>query len=355
MSIKEIADFILKLKKQLLIIFIFSLPTFYAIIYFFIPEEYTSTSTILPVSDGSSGMLSSLMKNLKDLPLGIGGKTKNSDTDLFLSILYSREFLENISIKFNLKNDYNTDLMEENLKIIKKKLKAELTKTNSFEISYTHYDKIKCQSILNYIIINLNEKVIELNSFKSKKYREFIEKRYLEIAGKLKASEDLMEEFQNNYKVYEPKEQIKVLFNEVILLEKKLEERKIEKELLEYYSGISNPKIKLLEKEIEHIELNLNKMKTGSNELSLKVIPQRIKEYFRVYRELTINSTLLEFIIPVYEQAKFDEAKDTPILQIIDQPNLPERKSYPPRVLFTLLLSISSLIMFVFYKYYINK
>lgn len=354
MSFKELGDLILRIKKQLLLIFLILVPAYYTIIYFFIPEEFTSTTVILPVSDGSSGMLSSLMKNLKDLPLGIGGKTKNTDTDLFLSILYSREFLENISTKFNLKNDYNTDLMEDNLKVLKGKLKAGLTKTNSFEISFTHNDKIKCQLILDYIIFTMNEKVIELNSSKSKKYREFIEKRYLDIADKLKKSEELMEEYQSVHKVYEPKEQIKILFKEILLLEKDLEEKKIEKELLEYYSGPSNPKIKLLERGIEHIELSLNKMKTGSNELSLKVMPQRMKEYLRVYRDLTINSTLLEFIIPVYEQAKFDEAKDTPVLQILDRPNLPEKKSYPPRILFSLLLTISSLLLFVVYKIYIK-
>ena len=58
---------------------------------------------------------------------------------------------------------------------------------------------------------------------------------------------------------------------------------------------------------------------------------------------------MLEFIIPLYEQAKFDEQKEIPILQVIDYGVPPEKKSYPSRVLFAVIITISSILFFLFY------
>ena len=54
---------------------------------------------------------------------------------------------------------------------------------------------------------------------------------------------------------------------------------------------------------------------------------------------------MLEFIIPLYEQAKFDEQKEVPILQVIDYGVPPEKKSYPSRVLFSLIITFASLLI----------
>jgi uncharacterized protein involved in exopolysaccharide biosynthesis len=41
--------------------------------------------------------------------------------------------------------------------------------------------------------------------------------------------------------------------------------------------------------------------------------------------------------VPLYEQAKIDEKKDYPVLQVIDYAVPPGKKSYPPRMLFALV------------------
>jgi uncharacterized protein involved in exopolysaccharide biosynthesis len=45
----------------------------------------------------------------------------------------------------------------------------------------------------------------------------------------------------------------------------------------------------------------------------------------------------MEFIVPLYEQAKIEEKKDYPILQVIDYAVPPAKKTYPPRILFALI------------------
>jgi hypothetical protein len=41
-----------------------------------------------------------------------------------------------------------------------------------------------------------------------------------------------------------------------------------------------------------------------------------------------------------YEMARIQEAKDVPVVSVIDAPGIPEKKSFPPRLLLTLLLTM---------------
>ena len=95
----------------------------------------------------------------------------------------------------------------------------------------------------------------------------------------------------------------------------------------------------------------IEKMKRGKDksELLLPIdnLPQKAMNYLRYYSEVEINKTLLEFIIPLYEQSKFEEQKSIPYIQIIDKGVPPIKKSFPPRTLLTILVTFFILI-FIF-------
>jgi hypothetical protein len=51
---------------------------------------------------------------------------------------------------------------------------------------------------------------------------------------------------------------------------------------------------------------------------------------------------MVEFLLPLYEQAKFDEQKDTPIILSIDKAVPSDKKVYPPRLIYTIIISFFS-------------
>ncbi len=53
---------------------------------------------------------------------------------------------------------------------------------------------------------------------------------------------------------------------------------------------------------------------------------------------------ILEFVLPIYEQAKIDEQKDIPVLLVLDKAVPPEKKTKPQRSLIVLLFSFLTLI-----------
>jgi uncharacterized protein involved in exopolysaccharide biosynthesis len=55
--------------------------------------------------------------------------------------------------------------------------------------------------------------------------------------------------------------------------------------------------------------------------------------YYDLYRQVTMQDTIYQTLTKQYELAKVQEAKEIPTVKVLDEPDLPERKSYPHRVI----------------------
>jgi uncharacterized protein involved in exopolysaccharide biosynthesis len=53
-----------------------------------------------------------------------------------------------------------------------------------------------------------------------------------------------------------------------------------------------------------------------------------------------VEETIYELLTQQYEVARIQEAKDVPVVSVIDMPGIPEKKSFPPRLLVALILTM---------------
>ncbi len=51
------------------------------------------------------------------------------------------------------------------------------------------------------------------------------------------------------------------------------------------------------------------------------------------YRQTKIEETVYELLTQQYELAKIEEAKEIPVVKVLDASDVPEKKSFPPRAL----------------------
>lgn len=342
---------VLKWRKTLIIVAIITIILSYLSIYLFIPPEYDSTSLIIPAQQDQLGGITSMLKNFGSLPLGLGGFSKNDEIDKYKTIIYSRAMLDKIILRFNLLSDYDLDSMEKARKILKDKIEAEETPENAFVVKVRAFTPQKSAEINNFIIDELNRQIIELNIQKSKENRIFLEDRYFEISSNLKMAEDSLNLFQKRNRVFEIEEQAKKTIEEFAVMEAELAKKKTELKILEKIYGENSPQVLAQSISVDEYEKSYERFKAGLEKdqllLSLKSIPNKSLDYLRLYRNVKIYSTMLEFIIPMYEQARFEEQKEIPILQIIDKAIAPEKKAYPPRLLFSILITLSTLFLIV--------
>jgi uncharacterized protein involved in exopolysaccharide biosynthesis len=72
-------------------------------------------------------------------------------------------------------------------------------------------------------------------------------------------------------------------------------------------------------------------------------LPRLAVPYADLYRAVRVQETIFELLTQQYESARIEEAKDIPAVNVIDSPGIPEKKSFPPRTLLILLLTLFSM------------
>jgi len=82
--------------------------------------------------------------------------------------------------------------------------------------------------------------------------------------------------------------------------------------------------------------------RVGGDELypSIRKLPLLGVEYADHYRRTKIAEVVFELLTQQYELARVQEAKEIPTVKVLDQPVVPEKKSFPPRLLIMLLCTL---------------
>lgn len=318
-------------------------------IYFLIPPQYDATALIVPSEQDQMGGISSLLKSFSNLPVNIPGLKKSTSTDIYKTIIYSRTSMENLIEKFGLYKEYGYDTMEETIKEAQANVFADETKENAYEVTVRASSPKKSADMANYLVDQLNKTIIEMDVRKSKENREFLANRYDEIKNTLKLSEDSLTHYQQKTGILMAEDQTKASIEAYTKLEADLAAKQTELSIVQKLYGQDSPQAYNSKISVTEYENKLNKIKAGTDGndlfLALKNLPSKGMNYLRLYRDVKINQAMLEFIIPLYEQARFEEQKNIPFLQIIDHAKAPEKKAYPKR--FTITLVITAIIMFI--------
>lgn len=337
----------------------------YLSIYFLLPPQYDSTAMIVSVDEQGFNPISQIANSLSSIPLsslGVGSLGADERYNLFTTIIYSRTFLEGMIDEFDLMEEYGQESLEKTIKQVSSSIEVELSPEMAYIITVRGNSPEKAVVLNNYLLEKVNSAVIELNVKKAKENRAFLEQRYSEIQYKLAKAEDSLQFFQQNTNILEVENQIKAIVEAYSKFESELALKEIEATVFEKIYGENSPQAQNSRIALETYRDEFNRIKSGKLDnslfLSLSSLPKQAKDYVRLFREVEVYNAMVEFIIPLYEQTKFEEVKSIPVLQIIDRPSLPEKKSFPPRTLFTLIITfiiIFTTSQIIFFRDYLNK
>src|SRR5271165_7045083 len=121
---------------------------------------------------------------------------------------------------------------------------------------------------------------------------------------------------------------------------------------LEQVYGPENSRVKSASARVGELRSKLRSM-SGAGESkggnggqlgpSLEQLPLLGNTYYDLARQAKINETVYEVLTKQYELAKVQEAKEIPSIRVLDEPVVPERKIWPPRLIIIILGTISAL------------
>ena len=362
----DILVVIVKWKKFLILLFITSMILSYLTIYFFVDERYSAQSLLLPSGEDSGNSLLSGLSGLKGIPFNLGGLNSNTDVDLYNSIVFSRSLLDNVISKFDLVNIYKIDTSqidhyEKTLKRLRGSISAGVNDDGmTYNVSVTAPSALLAAKMTNYIVKLLNDKIVELKIKKSTQNRIFLAERVNEIKDSLKYAENKLEEFQEKTGMFEAENQTKAILEQYAQLQAQLAEKQTEYAISKKVYGLNSPQTTNARIVANEFSEKLKSIENGKDStyklLSLNKLPQKALNYFRLFRDVQIYSNILEFELPLYEQAKFQEQKDVPILQVIDPAIPPAKRSFPKRTIMAFLITmVLMLISLVFLLLKENK
>ena len=324
---------------------------------FLIPEKFKSNAVIMIQEDDNMGLLGNVMSSAGSLLGGALFGSGSTSMDKIFGYLESRKILLNVIDKFNLIEyyDFSKYKVEKSLKAIRDDAKFDLTQNGFIEISMIHENPDTARKIVNYFITVLDSLNKAYTSAHATSNRKFVERRYLKNLEDMKIAELEFKEFQRKFKVYVIPEQLQVAFEIIAGLEGDLAKKELETDLVKISQGENSQIYLSALKQVDMLRNKINDITSGkstTNEsllyFSFKDIPQLQVEYFRLFREIEIQTKLLEFTLPMYEQAVMEEQKDIPTIIVLDTPLTPELKDSPKKAFIIIATVMFTLFIFIF-------
>ena len=341
-------------------------------IAFSIPKEYKSTTSIMPPEQGgSTAMLLSALTGhagglgaLGGLASGLLGA--HTSTALFTSMLESGTVRGHIIDRFDLQHVYHKRYRIDTAKHLARCTKiTEDKKSGVLTIAVEDKDRVRARDMAQAYLDELNKLVMQTNTSTAHLERVFVEHRLHQVQGDLENAELQLSQFSSKSSAIDIKEQTRAMVDAGARVQAELLVEQSGLESLRQIYGDGNVRVRETQARIASLQGELSKMTGSSAPLTaeaihddntnsvggddkgelyppLRQLPRLAVPYTDLYRRVKVQETVFELLTQQYEMARIDEAKDIPVVSVIDPPGIPEKKSFPPHLLITLLLTFLS-------------
>lgn len=329
-----------------------------AIMLFLVMSKWFKATTVImpPKQKNSLGMLSSVLRSsgassLRSL--GLGGPVSDELLQ-YQAILKSRRCMDAVIDRFDLMNVYKASTKYDAVKELEENMTIALGKEEvSLEIIMYDTDRLRAAEMANFFVETLNSIYLEISVAEAKSNREFLEHRYLQNLRDLRDAEDSLKIFQKKTGIYSIPEQLKAGIEAAADLQSQIALREIQLGILSKTTTPNNEIRERLTLEVNALRQEMSSLQTGEGTLrgQFKIFPpfdsapELGVQYFRFYRQVELQGKILELILPMYEQAKIEEQRDTPTLLILDVATPPEKASKPRRFLITGIVFVLSIVI----------
>jgi len=330
------------------------------VIAFLIPNHYESSVSIMPPDSmsGSGTMLSVLAaKASPELAAMAGGLlgTKGSGA-LFVDLFRSRSVQDHVVDRLNLQKVYWSRYKQDARKKLNSRTDVSEDRKSGV-ISLTVMDKNpqRAHDIAQAYVEELNHLVSEVSISSARRERVFIEQRLTAVKSDLEDAEKQFSAFASKNSALDIKEQTKAMVESAGLLQGQLIASQSELQSLEQIYTGNNVRVRSLQARVDELKRQAQKLQgTDASLVSgaaqpdqmyppIRKLPLLGVEWADLYRRMKIQETVYELLNQQYELARIQEAKEIPTVNVIDPANLPERKSWPPRVLIIVIVTVLSL------------
>lgn len=323
---------------------------------FLIPAKYNAEAVILTPQQAQPS-LSAMAQlagggaeaGLSGLSLLAGFGLRNP-SDLYVGILGSRTIADALISKFNLQHVYDDKYLKAARKHLKENTTIKAGKDTLIHIEVWDRNPTRAAQLANAYVNELAQRNSTVALSEASQRRLFFGEQLAKEKDQLTNAEIALRNMQQFTGLVVPTGQAEALIRSASQLHAEILSRQAQLAGMKTYVSDDNPRYQMVKRELATLQSDLNSLEQGQHvagtpELPLGKLPEAGLEYIRKYRDLKYHETLFEALAKQYEAARLDEAKAAPMVQIIDQAVVPEKKSWPPRTVIVLVSTVLAAII----------
>jgi capsule polysaccharide export protein KpsE/RkpR len=332
------------------------------LVAFLLPKRFESTTQLMPPDSQSTSGMAMLAALTAKTGSGVGAVAGDllgikSSGALFIGILRSGTVEDRLVERFGLKKVYGKRLdTDARQKLAENTAISEDRKSGILTISVTDGDRLRAAAIARAYVEELDRLVAELSTSSAHRERVFLEERLTAVKQELDQASKEFSQFASKNITIDIKEQGKAMVDAAATLMGELIAAESELKGLEQIYTPNNVRVRSVQARITELRKQLEKMggkegtetnsaAAGGDSMypSIRKLPLLGVTYADLYRRTRIQEAVYETLTQEYELAKVQEAKETPSVKVLDVARIPERKSFPPRLLIMFLCTFLAL------------
>jgi capsule polysaccharide export protein KpsE/RkpR len=292
---------------------------------------------------------------------------------MFIGVLRSETSQNSIIQQFDLQKVYGIRLLSDTRKKLDDNTAIlEDRKSGIIAISVTDHSPQRAAAIANGYVDELNSLVAQLSTSAAHRERVFLEDRLKVAKQELDTATNQLAQFSSKNTTLDMQTEGKAMLDAASVLTGQLIVAQSELQGLRQIYTDNNPRVRALNGRVGELRKQLEKLGgtqestqtnsaqddasasgqssnstsgnvSGSPFPTIHNLPLLGAKYSDYYRRAKIQETVFELLTTQYELAKVQEAKETPSVKVLDPGRVPDRKSFPPRLLITVFGAMTAM------------
>jgi uncharacterized protein involved in exopolysaccharide biosynthesis len=360
-------------KRKLLV---FGLPLVLAFVtgvynYFIATKIYESTASILAPREsggGGAGMAAALAASGAGQFIGGLIPTTGTSRDTFMAILKSQTMAGELLDRFKLQEYYGSKYRSAAIDALQSATQLSVSREGVISIKVEDKDPKLAADIANAYVAHLDRLFVKMGTSEGTKQRAFIADRMEKTEKGLRQAEEALRRFQERNKAVVLTEQSKGAIDVAAKVRAEIAAAEVQLESLRTYATENNPIVAQQRSRLQELKRQLGQMQYGKLDLPgdaaardlprqefhvpFPRVPELSMELVRLSRDVKVQEALFTLLTQQYEQAKIQEAKDAPTVQILDRAVPAERKAKPKTLQSMIVAGIVSLFIAILLAFF---
>jgi uncharacterized protein involved in exopolysaccharide biosynthesis len=342
------------------------------IVAFLIPTRFTSTAKLVPGETSSSSSMAAILGRVSGAGgsggSGLSGLGLDPSTLLglkspgafYIEVLKSRTVQDHLIDRFDLRKVYGKKYYKDARKKLGKYTDIEEDKkSNVITLAVTDKSPERARALVKAYVDEMNHLASELNTSAAHREREFLEDRIKTAKQDLDQAAMELSQFSSKNSMVDVQNQGRVMVDAAARVQGELIATESEMKGLQQVYSDDSVRVLTLKARISELQTQLKKLvgnytdpgatesSPGSANLypSIRTLPALGYRYSDLYRKTRIQEAVFEFLTQQYELARIQEAKEVPTVRVMDEGDLPEKKSSPIRSLIVGLSMLGAVVL----------